>query len=169
MIQIIEPKISTKNRINNSSNSAENLSHYPVYELRARRLNASDNELEIWQLPSLATSHLKAPKRIAGLHGRNLALIEPRLLRQLKQIGIDLTKLKVKAIAHFGLDEDNALRLGLMFRILAPMRNRDRMGECTEGIEAMGKEEAAYWLGMAMHRKNPRRVLTALRYLLTER
>jgi hypothetical protein len=36
-----------------------------------------------------------------------------------------------------------------------------------EGIEAMGKEEAAYWLGMAMHRKNPRRVLSALRILLT--
>jgi hypothetical protein len=48
------------------------------------------------------------------------------------------------------------------------MRSRDRMRSVTEGIEAMGREEAAYWLGMAMHRKNPRRVLTALRYLLTD-
>ena len=32
----------------------------------------------------------------------------------------------------------------------------------------MGREEAAYWLGMAMHRRRPRRVLTALRMLLTE-
>ena len=31
----------------------------------------------------------------------------------------------------------------------------------------MGREEAAYWLGMAMHRKHPRRVLMALRILLT--
>jgi hypothetical protein len=31
----------------------------------------------------------------------------------------------------------------------------------------MAREEAAYWLGMAVHRKNPRRVLTALRILLT--
>lgn len=29
-------------------------------------------------------------------------------------------------------------------------------------------QDAAYWLGMAMHRKNPRRVLTALRILLIE-
>ena len=35
------------------------------------------------------------------------------------------------------------------------------------GTQAMGREEAAYWLGMAMHRKHPRRVLTALRFLLT--
>ena len=58
--------------------------------------------------------------------------------------------------------------LGLLFRTLAPMRSRDNMRAVAEGIEAMGREEAAYWLGMAMHRKNPRRVLTALRILLTE-
>jgi hypothetical protein len=32
----------------------------------------------------------------------------------------------------------------------------------------MEREEAAYWLGMAMHRRRPRRVLRALRVLLTE-
>jgi hypothetical protein len=58
--------------------------------------------------------------------------------------------------------------MGLMFRVLAPMRNRENMRCCAEGIELMGKEEAAYWLGMAMHRKNPRRVLMALRCLLTD-
>ena len=36
------------------------------------------------------------------------------------------------------------------------------------GHRGMGREEAAYWLGMAMHRNYPRRVLTALRCLLTE-
>ena len=141
---------------------------YPLYELRGQRMDVSNNKLEVWQLPSAATLHLKAAKRVAGLHGRNLALIEPHVLRQLKPIGIDLTKLQTQ-IKHFALDEETALRLSLIFRILAPMRNRDRMRECILGIEAMGKEESAYWLGMSMHRKNPRRVLTALRYLLTER
>ena len=37
-----------------------------------------------------------------------------------------------------------------------------------EATEAMEREETAYWLGMAMHRPNPRRVLTALRTLLME-
>ena len=58
--------------------------------------------------------------------------------------------------------------LELLFRTLAPMRSRDNMRAVAEGIEAMGREEAAYWLGMAMHRKHPRRVLTALRFLLTD-
>jgi len=66
------------------------------------------------------------------------------------------------------LPEDAALYLGLLFRLLAPMRSRENMRQCAEGIEAMSVEEAAYWLGMAMHRKNPRRVLMALRALLTD-
>ena len=68
---------------------------------------------------------------------------------------------------EFALSEDLALNLGLLFRTLAPMRSRDNMPACGQGIDAMGGEEAAYWLGMAMHRRNPRRVLAALRLLLT--
>jgi len=70
--------------------------------------------------------------------------------------------------AGYALTEDLASTLGLLFHGLAPMRSRDNMRAVAEGIEAMGREEAAYWLGMAMHRWRPRRVLTALRMLLTE-
>ena len=48
------------------------------------------------------------------------------------------------------------------------MRNSDNMRAAADGVEAMGREEAAYWLGMAMHHKRPRRVPTAFRILLTE-
>jgi len=140
----------------------------PRYELRIKQLSSSDRAIEIWQLPSPATPHLKRPKRVAGLKKRNLALIEPRLLRQLRALEIDLSGLKPGERKKFDLDEENALRMGLLFRTLAPMRNRDNMRSCTEGIEAMGKEEASYWLGMAMYRKNPQRVLMALRCLLTD-
>ncbi|MFM7426431.1 MAG: hypothetical protein ACKO7W_15795 [Elainella sp.] len=95
-----------------------------------------------------------------------MALIEHRLLRQLAKA--DIAGLKPRKSKAYPLDEYLALMLGLVFRVLAPMRNRDKMLACVEGIEAMSREEAAYWLGMAMHRKNPRRVLAALRLLLTE-
>lgn len=146
---------------------SKNLSK-PHYQLKVEKLPGSNLSLEIWQLPSPATPHLKNPKRVAGIRGRNFALIEHRLLRQLKQIDIDLVNLQRGKVKDFNLDEEQALRMGLMFRVLAPMRNRENMRCCAEGIEVMGKEEAAYWLGMAMHRKNPRRVLMALRCLLTD-
>jgi hypothetical protein len=139
----------------------------PQYELRARRHGPGDTEIEIWQLPSLATPQIVNPLRLAGLRGRNLELTEHRVLRRLKESGIRLDLLPIEGMGS-ALNEETALRLALLFRTLAPMRNRDNMRLVADGIEAMGKEEAGYWLGMSVHRKNPRRVLTALRILLTD-
>jgi len=124
--------------------------------------------LEIWQLPAPATPHLTAPLRLAGLRGRNLALIQPRLLRHLARLKIEVSPLARDTEQPFPLPEEWALRLALLFRTLAPMRNRENIGTCTEALLAMPHEEAAYWLGMALHRKNPRRVLMALRCLLID-
>lgn len=140
----------------------------PRYELRARRLKAADSRIEIWQLPAPATPHIKAPVYIAGLRGRNLALVEHRLLRRFKQVGVDLAGLPPNDVRRLAVGEDLAINIGLLFRALAPMRNREHMLAVSAGIETMPKEEAAYWLGMAMHRKYPRRVLMALRFLLID-
>jgi hypothetical protein len=140
----------------------------PVYEVRARRHGPGDSEIEVWQLPSLASPQVSAPVRLAGLRGRNLELVEHRVLRRLSQAGVKLSGRVAERKEGHRVTEDLALMIGLLFRTLAPMRSRDNMRAVAEGIESMGREEAAYWLGMAMHRKNSRRVLTALRYLLTD-
>ena len=140
----------------------------PRYELRVRRHGPTDTEYEIWQLPSTATPHLHTDTRVAGLRGPNLGLVEHRVLRRLAQSGTRLGQNPAGKERGHALTENLALTLGLLFRTLAPMRNRENMRTVAEGIEAMQREEAAYWLGMAMHRKRPRRVLAALRVLLTE-
>lgn len=144
-----------------------NPSSAPVYEVRIARHRPGDTEVEVWQMPSPASPQLVAPRRLAGLRGRNLDLVEHRVLKLLASAGIKFSPLAGHRDAR-SVGEDAALRLGLLFRTLAPMRSREAMRSVAEGIEAMGREEASYWLGMAMHRKNPRRVLTALRFLLTD-
>ena len=139
----------------------------PRYELRAHYFGPADTEMEVWQLPSPATPSLSAPMRVAGLRGRNLELVEHRVTRRLKIAGVPFEQPAMRIPRAWTLPEEMALTLGLLFRALAPMRSRDNLRNVVEGIEQMGKEEAAYWLGMAMHRKNPRRVLSALRILLT--
>lgn len=139
----------------------------PLYELRARRRGPGNTELEVWQIPSLATPQITSPVRLAGLRGRNLELAENRVFKRLKESGIRLDLLPIEGMASV-LPEETALRLALLFRTLAPMRNREKMRLVAEGIDVMGKEEAGYWLGMSVHRKNPRRVLHALRILLTD-
>ena len=140
----------------------------PQYELRVRNHGPGDAEYEIWQMPAFATPQVTSAIRVAGLRGSNFGLIEHRVLKRLAQAGIKLGSGTDNKKRGYTLTEDLALMLGLLFRSLAPMRNRDNMRAVAEGIEAMGREEAAYWLGMAIHRKNPRRVLMALRFLLTD-
>ena len=147
--------------------SAEPRASVPWYELTVRGRDACDNEYEICQVPSPATPQIKKPIRIAGLHGRNLDLIEHRILRQLASAGIRPKPAAPPKLRAYALSEDAALTLGLLFKALAPMHDRENMRAVIEGIEAMERPEAAYWLGMAMHRRQPRRVLTALRMLLT--
>jgi hypothetical protein len=139
----------------------------PKYEIRVCSHGPADTELEVWHVPSSASPHLTSAVRVAGLRGRNLEMVEHRVLKRLTQAGVKLIS-KPRARLGYAISEDIALMIGLLFRALAPMRSRDNMRSVAEGIEQMGREEAAYWLGMAMHRKNPRRVLTALRFLLTE-
>lgn len=140
----------------------------PHYELRARKRSPGDLSLEVWQLPAPATPEVKQPHYVGGLAGRNLGLVENRVLKQLKAAGVDFGSLRTGQQARANLDEEVALRLGLTFRTLAPMRNRTHMRAVGEGIESMAREEAAYWLGMAMRRRHPRRVLMALRCLFVE-
>ena len=130
-------------------------------------IGATDTEYEIWQVPSAATPQVKAAVRMAGLRGRNLELVEHRVVRRLAKAGARLSRAVDEKRHGYIVTEDLALTLGLFFRTLAPMRSREKMRTVIEGIEAMEREETAYWLGMAMHRPNPRRVLTALRVPLT--
>lgn len=139
----------------------------PAFEVRVCRHGPADTEVEVWQLPSPASPQLAAPRRIGGLRGRNLDLVEHRVLKVLAEAGVTFAPRAGRKEAH-PLREDDALRLGLLFRVLAPMRARENIRAVAEGVAAMERAEAGYWLGMAMHRRNPRRVLTALRFLLTD-
>lgn len=148
----------------------------PQYEVRIRHHGLGDTEIEVWRMPSPATPQLTTPTRLAGLRGDALEMVEHRVFRQMQRAGLRMSSLRPvlnrkqaePRVQGYNIPEELALTLGLLFRVLAPMRSRPRMRQVAEGVEAMEKEEASYWLSMAIHRKNPRRVLTALRYLLTD-
>ncbi len=139
----------------------------PAYELRLRVQSSMNWSLAIYQLPSSATPRLKEPEHVGSLQGAALRLVEVRVLRRLLKDKVQLGALRPGKTRAWPLDEEAALHLGLLFRALAPMKNADRIREVADGVDAMGSEEASYWMSMAMHRSNPRRVLAALRLLLT--
>lgn len=147
--------------------SKEHDFNLPQYELRLKSKKGDGYEIEVWQTPSPATPRLTAPEYVAGLKGSALRLIEPRLFKRLSRQKVNFGTLKIDKTQAWKIEEDLALNLGLLFRVLAPMRNLDRIRQVADGVDEMSREESGYWLGMAMHRKSPRRVLAALRLLLT--
>ena len=144
------------------------MSGLPTYEIRRRTERGYDGEYEIYELPSKAAPYLKEPRRLGGIAGAKLALVEHGIRRRLRRAGVRLERAVRDGVTRALVPEDEALRLALLFRAVAPMRSRGRIDAVVRGIEAMGREEAAYWLGMAIHRKSPRRVLRALRILAAE-
>ena len=151
-----------------SFRQAEPARPVPRYEMRLLSGRPGADRYEIWQVPCPATPHVKHPLRIGVLAGRNLELVQHRVLRKLAEEKIRLVRPAGEAALSHCVPERLAVRLGLMFRALAPLRSRDNIRAVAEGIEAMEREEAAYWLGMATHRRHPRRVLAGLRLLLTD-
>lgn len=145
------------------------MSGLPKYEIRRRTSRGYDIEYEIFELPSKVSPYLSEPRRLGGLAGAKLSLVERGVLRRLRRAGVRFECFSQRdGLARSPIVEEEALRLALLFRVVAPMRSRNRIDAVTRGIETMGKEEAAYWLGMAVHRKSPRRVLHALRILAAE-
>ena len=81
---------------------------------------------------------------------------------QIESVGAQQPGVPGQRLGHEPLDGDARLH-----RSASPLGFTARDADMGNGIEAMEREETAYWLGMAMHRPNPRRVLSALRNLLT--
>lgn len=124
-------------------------------------------DIGVWQLSTPAVSHSEKARRVASLSGSSLKLVDFYIKRRLSARHIKLGTSRNESAMTYEVDEDMALFLALLFKVLAPMRDRDNIRYVVTGIEAMEKEEAAYWVGMVLNRKRPSRVLAALRTLLT--
>ena len=139
----------------------------PTYEFRLAVSKRGEYQYSIWRTPSSAATGLEPAEQIGVLRGEAARIIENRVIRLLARARIHLGPICLGEKRKWSVDEDRALTLGLLFRVLAPMRNVERIREIAERIDEMSREEAGYWLGMSIYRQNSRRVLAALRLLLT--
>src|SRR5215216_4650668 len=90
----------------------------PQYELRLDVPQTGDWQLEILQMPSASTPRLSAPELLATLKGTALRLLENRILKRLGHAKIQLGTMRPGKQKSWPLDEETALELGLLFRVL---------------------------------------------------
>ena len=139
------------------------------WELRVAHTRRDGVVVSVWRhcAARRGRAHGGGAAPIATLRGRPYRLIESLLLKRLSHLGLAAAGItKGRSIAG-RVHERDAVSLALLFRALAPMRSIDRIRLVADGIDRLSPEEANYWLGMALHRTRPRRVLAALRMLLT--
>ena len=125
---------------------------------RIRDLATSRARLAARDLCDTRRRATRAQSRAGGVSGTAKALAGRRQARAARRCNE----------AGLCADRRSGAGVGAPVPYPAPMRSRSNVRAVAEGVEAMGREEVAYWLGMAMHRKHPGRVLTALRCLLAE-
>ena len=138
----------------------------PRYEVRRHSVRGYDDAYEVYEFPSKAAPYLREPRRLGGLAGANF-----RWSKRSCCVGCGARRLRRRRTAPAWRTPPaggRGIATGLLFRAVAPMRSRARSMPLFTVSNRWGSEEAAYWLGMALHRKNPRRILSALRIVAAE-
>ncbi len=143
----------------------------PRYELRVRVHGPVDTVYEVWQLPSPATPHVRVPARCCRTSGpksgtHRASRIAPLGARRSPPWTWPVCEPQE---ARVRLAPKSWLSRSACSSASSPQcAVATTCGLWPKALRRWSAREAAYWLGMAMHRRHPRRVLTAIRVLLTD-
>lgn len=105
---------------------------------------------------------------VARLHGDPLRTVVGPVLAALKRAGYRPTDLRPTRAQPFRLEEEDGVRLGLLFLALKPLRKPSRMEAIVERIGAMADEELYYWYSKMTAPGDGSRARRALRTLVAE-
>ena len=111
------------------------------------KVKAKEDEirLELFQLPPKDTRVMGNSKLISSVDSSHFALVQAAVAKALKNNNYSFTDVKRTRKAPFRLEEEDGIRLDLVFRGTKGISKRSRVESIMLGIESMGREEAYYW------------------------
>ena len=105
---------------------------------------------------------------VARVAGDPLRVLMDHVLASLRQAGHRPSDLRRSREEPFLLEEEDGVRLGLLFLALKPLRKVARMEAIAEHVRAMPPEELYYWYSLTSSGEAALRARRALRVLLAE-
>lgn len=105
---------------------------------------------------------------VVRIWGDPLRSVMDQVLAALKRSGYRTTDLNRSRRAPFRIGEEDAVRLGLLFLALKPLRKQRRLEELAARVRAMEPEEAYYWFSKTTSEDKGPRAQRAMRILLSE-
>lgn len=122
---------------------------------------------------TLREAQAKGPMADAQLPGLRIAgdplrVVLDHVLSSLRHAGHRPSDLRRTRREPFAIDEEDGVRLGLLFLALRPMRKVARMEAIAEHVRAMPAEELLYWYSLMSSGAAAPRARRAFRILLAE-
>lgn len=147
----------------------------------ASRRGSADSALELRVLPrdglgyGVALYRVEAHRGEIGptgelvirVWGEPLLGVLDQVLAAIRRAGYRSTDLSAKRRAPFKVCEEDAVRLGLLFAALKPLRKHRRIEEVARAISSMEPEEAHYWFSKVTTGPEQGRVRRALRIMVS--
>lgn len=100
--------------------------------------------------------------------GEPLLGVLDQVLATIRRAGYRSTDLGLKRRAPFKIAEEDAVRLGLLFAALKPLRKHRRIEEVARAVVSMEPEEAHYWFSKVTTGPDQDRVRRALRIMVSD-
>lgn len=121
--------------------------HADMFELRVAQLDDGTYGLSLLEYPAFDSQQLgrRSPIQRSRLRGWHLQLTEGSVRITLEESGYKPGDLRWSRRAPFYLNEEEGMRLDLLFRSIAGLNKRTKIEDLVLGLRHMGREEIAYW------------------------
>lgn len=129
----------------------------------------ADYGLELLQLRLNGERQPEDQMRIVvRVWGTPLTAVLDHVLETLKKNGYRGSDLRPNRKTPFMIDEENGVRLGLLFLAVKPLRKLGRIEAISRAVRQMEPEEAYYWFSKCSRSDSSRRACRALRIMIAE-
>lgn len=150
------------------SSAALHPPHAPAFELRVQPRGDIGYGIALYRRSSAMNPAADA-EQVVRIGGEPLLGIMDQVLAVIRRAGYRSTDLKATRRAPFQIRaEEDAVRLGLLFAALKPLRKGRRIEEVARAISSMEREEVYYWFSKVTAGPEQGRVQRALRIMASD-
>lgn len=140
----------------------------PAFELRVQPRSDIGYGIALYRRPAAMFPDVDA-EQVVRIWGDPLLSIIDQVLAVIRRAGYRSTDLKATRSAPFRIHaEADAVRLGLLFAALKPLRNGRRIEEVARAISSMEREEVYYWFSKVTAGPEQGRIQRALRIMASD-
>ena len=140
----------------------------PAYELRVQPRDDIGYGIALYRRGSAPYETESGDEQVVRVWGDPLLTVMDQVLAVIRRAGYGSTDLAATRRAPFRIAEDDAVRLGLLFAALKPLRKYRRIEEVAGAISSMEREEVYYWFSKVTTGSEQGRIQRALRIMVSD-